>query len=158
MSINYPEIKSKFDELIRQNESEGEIVFDPKAERIPDLMNVLPKCPFDIEFSDKCLQQQKAQAIYKVRVVNSITDNLYDSEIKAIVSSGYNFKYLKAIDVEMPFAGLLKLITEDKNLVITLILNALTCILSEQRQLICRHRVRRRCYTTRFNKKTSVFH
>jgi hypothetical protein len=66
-----------FNELIWQNESEGEIVFKPKAERIPDLMNVLPKCPFDIEFSDKCSQQQKAQAIYKVLVVNSITDNLY---------------------------------------------------------------------------------
>jgi hypothetical protein len=43
-----------FNELIWQNESEGEIVFEPKAERIPDLMNVLPKCPFDSEFSDKC--------------------------------------------------------------------------------------------------------
>jgi hypothetical protein len=57
---------------------------------------------------------------------------LYDSDIKAILSSGYNFKYLKAIDVKMPFVDLLKLITEDKNLVITLVLNALTCILSEQ--------------------------
>lgn len=59
-----------FNELIWQNESEGEIVFEPKVERIPDLMNVLPK-------SNKCSQQQKAQAIYKVLVVNSITDNLY---------------------------------------------------------------------------------
>lgn len=78
----------------------------------------------------------EAIAIYKVLLINKITENLYKKEITEILNSDYNFDELKSKNGEMPFFELLSTMMEDKNSIVALVLNATNYRLTQQTKLL----------------------
>ena len=112
---------------------EGIIVLDPAVNKIDDVIERIPECPFDIECGGRRSMQQEAVAIYKVILVNSLTKGMFGDDIKNIVEE-YNFELLKDSKGGMPFFSLLQSIIEDKNSAIEFILTAANIKLTESKE------------------------
>jgi hypothetical protein len=106
------------------------IIFDPKGEKLPEVTNYIPDCPFDTQCGGIISQQQETRAAWKVFLVNKICDGVYDDEIESI-KKNYNFDTFKNSKGDMPFFELLAKIQQSKNTVISILLSAINIKLSE---------------------------
>ena len=75
----------------------GELVrLKLRSQEIPDLEEVIPQYPIDIDCGGKISQQKEAEVCWKILVINSVRNSLYKQETnKSINSDAYGFLKLK---------------------------------------------------------------
>lgn len=75
----------------------GELVrLKLRSQEIPDLEEVIPQYPIDIDCGGKISQQKEAEVCWKILVINSVRNSLYKQETnKSINSDAYGFLKFK---------------------------------------------------------------
>lgn len=83
-------------ELVIINDYDELVTLKLRSQEIPDLEEVIPQYPIDIDCGGKISQQKEAEVCWKILVINSVRNSLYKQETnKSINSDAYGFLKLK---------------------------------------------------------------